>query len=100
MNMATASNVHSFESARLSNRRSQFDMSEWRDRQFNDIGALCKFLSEEIRASKMKFSKIAEMANCHPTTVAHLARNETGSPRASTVLQVLRALGFEVVVRG
>lgn len=76
------------------------EVEEWRDRHFNDIGALCRFVGDEIRQSKMKYTKLAELANCHPTTISKLAHDETSSPRAHTVLQVLRALGFEVVVRG
>lgn len=72
----------------------------WRDHHFNDVGAACRFLGAEIRASKMKYSKLAELANCHPTTISNLAHEETHQPRFSTVLQILRALGFEVVVRG
>lgn len=89
-----------FEPPRLVHSRPVREPQGFEDKHFNDIGELCRFLSSEIRASKMKYSKLGEMANCHPTTVAHLARNETASPRASTVLQVLRALGFEVIVRG
>lgn len=85
---------------RLVHSRPARSSTEWTDRSFNDIRELCDFLSIEIRTSGLKFVKIAERANCHPTTVAHLARNETASPRAATVFQVLRALGFEVLVRG
>lgn len=99
MQSSTAAIVD-FERPRLIHSRPVREPDGWRDQHFNDIGELCRFLSAEIFASKMKFSKIGQLANCHPTTVAHLARNETASPRASTVFQVLRALGFEVIVRG
>lgn len=85
---------------RLVHSRPVRESYEWRDHHFNDIGELCRFLGSEIMLSKMKFSEIARLSNVHATTISHLARNETGQPRASTVLQVLRALGFEVIVRG
>lgn len=85
---------------RLVHSRPVKQTDEWRDRQFNDIRELCNFLADEIMFSGMKFSKIASLANCHGSTVAHLARKETASPRAATVFQVLRALGYEVLVRG
>lgn len=85
---------------RLVHSRPIAEPDQWSDRHFNDIAALCQFLSAEIRNSKMKFSKIAEMANCSPSTVSKMAHGETHYPRAGTVLQILRALGFEVIVRG
>lgn len=72
----------------------------WQDHHFNDVGAACRFVGAEIRASKLKYSKLAELANCHPQTISNLAHGETSQPRFSTILQILRALGFEIVVRG
>jgi hypothetical protein len=85
---------------RLVHSRPVAEPDQWSDRHFNDVSAVCSFVGTEIRLSKMKYSKIAEMANCAPSTVSNLAHGETNFPRFGTVLQILRALGFEVVVRG
>jgi DNA-binding phage protein len=79
---------------------SRQEREHWQDHHFNDIGKICEFLGAEIRASKMKYIKLAEQANCHPTTISNLAHGETHQPRMSTCLQIFRALGFEIVVRG
>lgn len=99
MQSATA-NVVEFDSTRRSHSRPVREPEGWRDRQFNDVGELCRFLADEIQLSKMKYSKIAALANVHPTTISNIAHHLVTSPRASTVLQILRALGFEVIVRG
>lgn len=70
------------------------------DRHFHTIQDLCNFVSAEIRASRMKFVKIAEKSGVCPATVSNLAHGETQMPRAATLLQILRALGYEIVVRG
>lgn len=70
---------------------------EW---SFDTTEELCQFCAREINASKKKYSKLAEAAGVCPTTISNLARGATNFPRAATVLQVLRALGFEVIVRG
>lgn len=67
---------------------------------FDEINQLCDFCMREINATKQKYSKLAEKAGVCPTTISNLAKGNTNFPRASTVLQVLRALGFEVIVRG
>ena len=67
--------------------------------RFADIGELCAFVQHEIVMSKMKFKNIAQKAGCCPTTVGKMASGETHQPRASTVLGILRVLGFELVAR-
>lgn len=71
--------------------------SDW---HFEDTAALCDFCSKEIRASKIKYSKLAEKAGVCVSTISKMARGETNFPRANTILEILRALGFQVVVRG
>ena len=70
------------------------------ERSFDDIGALCAFVSDEIHASGMTYSKIARDADVRSGTVSRLAHGSTKFPRAATVLQILRALGWTVSVRG
>lgn len=48
----------------------------------------------------MKYSKLADKAGICPQTVSNIVHGVTRSPRAATVLQLLKALGFEVFVRG
>lgn len=81
-------------------RRYKIEETGPQDWHFNDIEDLCAFCAKEIVASKMKYTKLAEAAGVCPSTIRNLAIAETRFPRAATVLQVLRALGFEVVVRG
>jgi DNA-binding phage protein len=71
--------------------------SDW---HFDDTKALCDFCAKEIRASKIKYSKLAEKAGVCHSTISKMARGETNFPRANTILEILRALGFNVVVRG
>lgn len=66
---------------------------------FADIYELCSFVQGEIVASKMKYARIADKAGCCAQTISHLASGETHEPRASTVLKILAALGFELVAR-
>jgi transcriptional regulator with XRE-family HTH domain len=67
---------------------------------FRDTSELCAFVASEIRSSKLKYSKLAEKAGVWPQTVSNIAHGVTQSPRVSTVLPILKALGFEVFVRG
>ncbi|MGO8241279.1 helix-turn-helix domain-containing protein [Rhizobium ruizarguesonis] len=67
---------------------------------FKDEYELCAFVASEIQASKTKYSKIAEKAGVWPATVSNIANGITQAPRIGTVLKLLRALGFEVFVRG
>ena len=66
---------------------------------FENIHDLCAFVAREINFSKKKYSKFAdEIGMCHGT-VSNMARGVTQHPRAETVFQMLKALGYEVVVR-
>jgi hypothetical protein len=66
---------------------------------FANIYELTKFVAGEIRLSKMKFSKIADGAECCPSTVSNIAHGITRDPRASTVIKILGVLGYRVAVR-
>lgn len=66
---------------------------------FADVHELAAFVAGEIRASKLKYARIAERAGVCASTVSKLAYGETHSPRANTVLQILLVLGFEIVAR-
>ena len=66
---------------------------------FVDIYELCSFVQGEIVRSKLKYSAIAAKAGCCAATVSNLASGTTHQPRASTVLNILAVLGFELVVR-
>jgi transcriptional regulator with XRE-family HTH domain len=67
---------------------------------FRNAFELCEFVASEIRASRMKYSKLASESNVCAQTISNIACGQTKSPRASTVLSILKALGFEVFVRG
>lgn len=67
---------------------------------FRNTYELVEFVASEIRGSKLKYSKIADRAGCHPHTVSNIASRVTMAPRVSTVLNILKALGFEIFVRG
>lgn len=98
--MPSTAQIIDYQPSRMVQTRPVLEPDSWRDMKFNDIGEVCRFLSAEIFASKMKFSKLAALSNCHATTISHLAHGQTSSPRFATVLQVLRALGMELVIRG
>lgn len=66
---------------------------------FADINELCAFLQHEIQSSKRKYKDIAEKAGCCPQTVSNMASGTTHFPRAATVFEIMRALGFTIVVR-
>lgn len=66
---------------------------------FANVYELTKFVSGEIRASKMKFSKIADKAGCCSATVSNLAHGVTHDPRTSTIFKILGVLGYRVTVR-
>jgi DNA-binding phage protein len=67
---------------------------------FYEIGELVAFTADQIHASKRNYSNIAREAQCAPSTVSKLMHGETRFPRAATILQILRALGWTVSVRG
>jgi len=66
---------------------------------FANVYELTNFVAAEIRASKMKFVKLAEKAGCCASTVSNLAHGVTRDPRTGTMLNILRVLGFKVIVR-
>lgn len=67
---------------------------------FKDISELCAFLQHEIQVGKRKYNKLAEEAGCCASTVSNMASGQTHYPRAGTVFQLLKVLGYEVVIRG
>lgn len=67
---------------------------------FRNTYELVEFVASEIRGSKMKYTKLAKKADCHPHTVSNIASRVTMAPRVSTVLNILKALGYEIFVRG
>lgn len=90
--------VVEFESARrFKAAREKVGIQEY---SFRDAYELCEFVAHEIRASKSKYSKLADKCGVCPATISNIASGVTRSPRASTVLSILKALGFEVFVRG
>jgi transcriptional regulator with XRE-family HTH domain len=66
---------------------------------FENIHDLCAFVAREIQFSKKKYSKFAAEIGMSHGTVSRMATGVTQHPRAETVFQMLRALGYEVVVR-
>lgn len=73
---------------------------EWQEYSFRNTEELGDFVGKEIRASKMKYNKLAEKSGLCTNTISRLAHGETTYPRAHTLLMVLKALGFEFFVRG
>lgn len=69
------------------------------DISFSNVYELTRFVAAEIRGSKLKFTKIADQAGCCPATVSNLAHGVTRDPRTGTMLNILRVLGFQVIVR-
>jgi hypothetical protein len=66
---------------------------------FDNISDLCAFVAKEIAFSRKKYSTFAkDIGMCHGT-VSNMAKGVTQHPRAETVFQMLKALGYEVVVR-
>lgn len=92
--------VVDFQTARRMSSRPIRDPEGYSDRHFNDVAELTRFLADEIRASRMRYSKLASISNVHATTISKLAHGQVQFPRAATLLQILRALGFEIIVRG
>lgn len=66
---------------------------------FENIHDLCAFVAREIQLTKKKYSKFATDVGCCTSTVSRMANGYTHHPRAETVFQMLKALGYEVVVR-
>lgn len=79
--------------------KTRWQDSDGTEYSFADIGELAAFVGYEIRASKLKYMRIAELANVCPQTVSKLAYGTTVYPRANTVLQILSVLGFDIVAR-
>lgn len=67
---------------------------------FRDTYELCDFVAKEIRASKMKYTKMADKCGICAATVSNIASGTTRSPRAHTLMTILKALGYEIFVRG
>lgn len=67
---------------------------------FNTIEELCAFVAREIQLTKLKYRKFAEKTGCCYSTVSRMANGHTQHPRAETVFQMLKTLGYDVVVRG
>lgn len=90
--------VVEFESARrFKAARAKLGVQEY---SFRDTYELCDFVAKEIRASKMKYTKLADKCGICAATVSNIASGTTRSPRAHTLLSILKALGYEFFVRG
>ena len=66
---------------------------------FDSMAELCAFVQHEIIASRTKYVKLAAKAEVCASTISKMAHGETHFPRANTVFAILRALGYEVLVR-
>jgi hypothetical protein len=66
---------------------------------FENIHDLCAFVAREINFSKKKYGRFASEIGMAHGTVSNMAKGITQHPRAETVFQMLKALGYEVVVR-
>lgn len=66
---------------------------------FNSITELCAFVAKEIAFSKKKYGRFATEIGMSHGTVKNMATGQTQHPRAETVFSMLKALGYEVVVR-
>lgn len=66
---------------------------------FENINDLCAFVAREIAFSKKKYGRFATEIGMTHGTVKNMATGVTQHPRAETVFAMLRALGYEVVVR-
>lgn len=66
---------------------------------FENINDLCAFVAKEIAFTKKKYGTFAKEIGMCQGTVSNMAKGITQHPRAETVFQMLKALGYEVVVR-
>lgn len=66
---------------------------------FENIHDLCAFVAREIAFSRKKYGRFAQEIGMSHGTVKNMATGVTQHPRAETVFQMLKALGYEVVVR-
>ena len=73
---------------------------DWNEYSFQNTEDLAAFVAKEIRESRIKYTKLADKAGVCSQTVSRLAHGETTYPRAHTLFMVLKALGFEIFVRG
>lgn len=96
MQTATANRVEQINSKRSWLHDTSTDDNEY---TFQDIRELCAFLQSEIQRSKRTYKYIAEKAGCCAQTVSNMASGSTNYPRAATVFEILRVLGFQIVVR-
>jgi DNA-binding Xre family transcriptional regulator len=76
-----------------------FRKPKFEEHSFDNLEEMCSFLQRQIIESHSKMKTLAEKANVCPMTVSNLAHGKTRFPRFGTVLELLRALGYEVVVR-
>ncbi|MER8619186.1 XRE family transcriptional regulator [Mesorhizobium sp. M1409] len=73
--------------------------SEQEEVELHDIAEACAFLQRIIWQTRTKHGKLAAKAGLCPTTVSNIAYGETRLPRLSTVIALLRALGFKILAR-
>lgn len=92
MQVVSLESVKRFKSA-----RAKVGIQEY---SFRTTYELVEFVADEIRASKMKYTKLAKKAGICPQTVSNIASRVTKAPRVSTVLPILKALDFDIFVRG
>lgn len=67
---------------------------------FNDLNELYAFLQHELQVSKLKYNALAVKSDMCASTVSKMAHGTTLYPRAATVFNLLKVLGYEMVVRG
>jgi len=65
----------------------------------NDLAEVTRFVASEIRATKLKFGKLADKAGVCAHTVSRIASEDTKYPRWNTVVCLLRAMGYRVFAR-
>lgn len=66
---------------------------------FGNTEELIGFVQTEIYNSDMTYKAIAAKAGCCVSTVSKMGAGSTRFPRLNTVFEILRVLGYSVVVR-
>ena len=66
---------------------------------FATTAELIGFVSAQIRESGRTYKDIASKSDCCLSTVSRMAAGDTRFPRLNTVMEILRTLGFALVVR-
>lgn len=75
------------------------ELREPEEYNFLDVQELCAFVQAEVFNCNLSYRVIAERAHVCVSTVQRMAHGDTRFPRAGTLFEILRVLGFSVVVR-